>query len=570
MSGRHLGRQRSNRFPAGVRLLAIAMGAITLLGAAAFQVDDLGAPPDESPAAEPLWGPAPLHRLAAEPGAPGPDGNPERRILVLYNATGASAELSKTEAIQAANLASRGGAWTIRPVEEYRAGDLDNQDAAIYVARYSDVPLPRPFLADVGLGRVPVLWMGDNISQLFAAEPDAVAGYGWRPTGIDPAEVHAVDYRGQQLERRADEPTTGIELDPGGAATSLGTALHDDGGQHPWAVAADNLTYVGEVPFSYVDTRDRYLAAADLIQRLVAPDAPERRRALIRIEDVGPNTDPDQIREIADLLYARGVPFSLATYPYYRDPNGTAHDGEPASFRLVDVPELTAALRYAQDHGATIVMHGYSHQYESVANPYDGTSGGDFEFYAAHVDDANSVQLDGPVPADSPRWAAERLAIGRAEFVRAGLGDPAIFEFPHYTGSAASYQAVHQAFGVRYDQGTYFASQCPGNVCSASDVLTSTGLFQQYFPYPVRDVYGSVVIPENLGNISEPYNNNEARTPQDLIDAAQALTVVRDGVASAFFHPFLPLSQLETVIDGIEGHGFRFVTPHDILGVDDE
>lgn len=43
------------------------------------------------------------------------------------------------------------------------------------------------------------------------------------------------------------------------------------------------------------------------------------------------------------------------------------------------------------------------------------------------------------------------------------------------------------------------------------------------------------------------------------------MTVVRDGVASTFIHPFLPLSQLETVVDGIEGHGYRFVTPYDIV-----
>jgi hypothetical protein len=81
----------------------------------------------------------------------------------------------------------------------------------------------------------------------------------------------------------------------------------------------------------------------------------------------------------------------------------------------------------------------------------------------------------------------------------------------------------------------------------------------------VRDVYGSVVIPENLGNISEAFNTNEARTAQDVVDAAAAMSVVRDGVASTFIHPFLPLSQFEAVVDGIEAQGFRFVSPYDIV-----
>jgi len=298
----------------------------------------------------------------------------------------------------------------------------------------------------------------------------------------------------------------------------------------------------------------------------VAPDAPERRRALVRIEDVGPNTDPEQIRRIADVLSARGVPFSLATYPYYRDPRGTAHQGEAASFRLVDVPELVDALKYARQRGGTIIMHGYSHQYESLANPYDGTSGGDYEFYTAHVDAQNFVQLDGPVPADSREWAANRLAVGRAEFVRAGLPDPDIFEFPHYTASGPDYQAANDMFGVRYDAGTYFAGQCPAGRCSTDQQIGADGLFQQYFPYPVRDVYGSVVVPENLQNVSEAYNNNPPRTVQDIVESAGAMTVVKDGVASTFFHPFLPVEQLEAVVDGIEGYGFRFVTPYEVIG----
>jgi uncharacterized protein YdaL len=319
------------------------------------------------------------------------------------------------------------------------------------------------------------------------------------------------------------------------------------------------------VPFSYVDLRNRYLAAADIILRLVAPNAPERKRALIRIEDVGPNTDPEDIRHIADVLSARGVPFSLATYPYYRDPKGSAHAGKPTSFRLVDAPDLVEALQYARQRGGSVIMHGYTHQFESADNPYEGTSGEDYEFYTAHVDAQDYVQFDGPVPGDSKAWAADRLAVGRGEFVRAGLPDPDIFEFPHYLASAADYQVVHEMFGVRYDQGTYFAGQCSSGVCSTAITPAPVGPFQQYFPYPVRDVYGSIVIPENLENISIGYNHNPPRSAQDLIDAAQAMTVVRDGVASTFFHPYLPVSELEALVTGIEQRGFRFVTPYDVL-----
>jgi hypothetical protein len=103
--------------------------------------------------------------------------------------------------------------------------------------------------------------------------------------GPDTLDVPLVDYGGQRLLRRTglSEVMNRVELTPGSRATTLGVAVHADGSSYPWAVSARNLTYIGEVPFSYVDTKDRYLAAADIIERTVAPDTPNRKRAL-RIE----------------------------------------------------------------------------------------------------------------------------------------------------------------------------------------------------------------------------------------------------------------------------------------------
>lgn len=558
---------RVRRSTAGLRLALVLGAVITLISLSGVVVDELSYAGVGSPAAAPLRAPAGLQHIAGAPGEPGPGGDPSRRILVLYHAEASDPELSHSYAVQAANLASRGGTWTMEPIERYQRGRVRDVDCVIYIGMPAPNPVPAGFVSDVVELGVPTLWLGDNFDQLNTLNSAASTRYGWTTVEGENVAASTVTYKGQKLVRRAGgiDPLQQVTLLPSGPATVLAKAAGDDGAETPWAVTAGNLTYIAEVPFSYVDVKDRYLAAADIILGLVAPDAPERKRALIRIEDVGPNTDPQHIRRIADSLSEREVPFSMATYPYFRDPKGTTNRGRPAFFRLIDRPELVDALQYATERGGTIIMHGYTHQYESLDNPYDGKSGADYEFYLAHVDEDNSVQLDGPVPDDSSEWAADRLAVGRAEFVRAGLPDPDIFEFPHYTASAASYQAVNDVFGVRYDHGTYFAGQCPDGACALDREIGSNGLFQQYFPYPVRDVYGSVVIPENLRNISFAYNNNAARSAQDVLDAATAMTVVKDGVASAFFHPFLPVEDLLAVVDGIEARGFQFVTPYDIL-----
>lgn len=117
-----------------------------------------------------------------------------------------------------------------------------------------------------------------------------------------------------------------------------------------------------------------------------------------------------------------------------------------------------------------------------------------------------------------------------------------------------------QDFGTRYDRGLYFGGWCPNGVCGTG-TADPAKLSGQYFPYLVRDIYGSVVVPESLGNIEPlPYNTNPARLPADLLASAKGLTVVQDGVQSFFYHPYLGTSYLRQVVTGIKALGYQFVS----------
>jgi hypothetical protein len=76
----------------------------------------------------------------------------------------------------------------------------------------------------------------------------------------------------------------------------------------------------------------------------------------------------------------------------------------------------------------------------------------------------------------------------------------------------------------------------------------------------VNDVYGTKVLPENLGNY-EPvlYNNNPPRSAADIVANAAMNQVVTQSVASFFFHPDYPLSELKSTVSGIKGLGYTFV-----------
>jgi uncharacterized protein YdaL len=498
------------------------------------------------------------------------------KTLVLYDTTGSYGWLGELYAIGASNLSGHFGTQVAKPVTSYRAGEMKGYTATIYLGSTYDEPLPTSFLDDVLTSTKPVIWVRDNIWQLTARAANFSATYGWTWRGYDASPVSEVRYKGTSLTRSLlnGAGIMDVLVTDATKATVLANAVRSDGSEFPWAIRSGNLTYLGEIPFSYVNESDRSMIFSDLMFDALAPETPSRHRAMVRIEDVGPDADPAQLRRIADYLKSRNVPFSVATYPLYRDPLGVEHGGRDTTITLKQRPQVVSALKYMQAKGGTILMHGYTHQYGKIANPYDGQSANDFEFYRAHVDENDSVIYDGPVPGDSQAWASGRITSAAAAFLSAGLAAPQIFEFPHYAGSAADYAAVkqHPLIKGRYERGLYFSGVLRGGPVDYSR------LFGQFFPYPVTDVYGSKVLPENLGNYEpQAFNNHPPRLPAQIVDAAQRNLVVRDGFASFFYHPYLAdacpvpkgstpcIDDLKTIVEGIQGLGYTFVAPSSLL-----
>jgi uncharacterized protein YdaL len=481
--------------------------------------------------------------------------------LVLYDDIGSSAFLGELYAIATSALVSHFGPWAAAPVATYRKGDIVGYRAVVYLGSTYNQPIPPAFLADAGEGTRPVVWIGDNIWQLVRPGSTVADSLGLAPSTFELGRVAEVVYKGVHLSR-APQNEAGImryaRLDPH-KVTVLATATRPDGSSLPWAVRSGWLTYVGENPLAYTSEKDRYLAFCDLLFDALAPGTPEQHRALVRIEDVHPKTSPSVIRAFADHLSSRGVPFSLAVIPLYQDPFGVFHHGASETVRLEDAPELVDALRYAVARGGSLLMHGYTHQRAAERNPYSGVSAADFEFFRAHVDAANNVVLDGPVAEDSSDWAKARIDEGLRAFDEVGLPRPRIFEYPHYAGSSADSRGIAERFPTVYQRGLYFPGLLSGRPV---DYRHNIGVF---YPFAVDDVYGWRVVPENLGNyIPVGYNNTAARSPEQIVENARAQAVVRDNVASFFFHPMYDVAILDRIVEGIQQAGYTFVSPESL------
>lgn len=526
---------------------------------------------------------------ATAPGVQASIGSGTPRTLVLYDTSGDYGWMGEFYAIAAGQLASHFGGVAFEPVSTYVSGQAATYAQVIYLGSSYNEPLPASFVADVTTGTTPVIWAGFNVWQLAATATgttDFISRYGWDASTsyIDATDaVPWVQYKGQTLTRDATDNLGGI-LAPhivtpsqvtvlangvcGGASapSTCASIAQTTGSTLPWAIRSANLTYVGEIPFSYMSETDRYLAFADLLYAGLAPNTAPVRMAAVRLEDVSPMSDPTQLRAVADYLYSQNVPFQVAVIPEYTDPLGALNGGAPQTFTLAQKPKLVSALRYMQSKGGVLIQHGTTHQSGTLNNPYDAVSGDDFEFFAAGCSttpsapftwtactSSNYVQLTGALPGDSQSADAARITTGRSLFTAAGLGTPTVFEFPHYAATPSAYAAAASVYSTRYERALYFSGALSGTP-------GTTRWFGQFFPYSVTDIYGSRVLPEDLGNYeAEAYSGHPAVLPPDIIARAQADLVVTESTASFFFHPYYPLAQLQQIVTGIKALGYTFV-----------
>jgi uncharacterized protein YdaL len=257
--------------------------------------------------------------------------------------------------------------------------------------------------------------------------------------------------------------------------------------------------------------------------------------------------------------------------PFYKDPHGEYTSGTPEAIYFANATNLLNAVQYSMQRGGKIVMHGYTHQYDNLENPYTAVSGDDFEAWRK-----TSIGQQGqPVDKDSLQWALNRLSLGLAELATKKIV-PFAWETPHYQASPNFYRATATKFTNVYERAVYYTSDNLADL----DMLDTTDpnrdfAVGQFFPYIIEsDYYGRRVLPENLGNIEYDISNLDptsyiSYTWQDLYTNAQYALTIRDGFASFFFHPFwlesylqLPgFQDFQSLIKGITALGFTWVDP---------
>lgn len=260
----------------------------------------------------------------------------------------------------------------------------------------------------------------------------------------------------------------------------------------------------------------------------------------LRLEDVHPKVDPKVLREQAEYLKEKNIPYMVAVIPIYTDGDGeTTH--------LSDSPELVKTLRYMQDNGASIVLHGYRHQYRA------SETGEGFEFWDVENDrpilqpssEKAKVQSDFSSEESYQKFYDQGLTFekkytesaiqnGVEELVANGLY-PLAFEAPHYAISEGGYDVLSNHF-----------SSYVGQLQLSNDTWES----QYQPPYATKPAFlnGMTVYPETLGYVDQ--NDPDALTTiQEEVDDYANFDQV---YLSAFYHPYLGTEKLKELVPILE------------------
>ncbi|WP_139322965.1 DUF2334 domain-containing protein [Deinococcus marmoris] len=475
-----------------------------------------------------------------------PPSSPLKTVRVFYSdplpKSSAFRDGGSLHAILLANLLGQyDNVKVIRaPISQYKSGDAKNSLRTFYIGTVYDEKIPAEFMNEVKAG-APVTWMGYNIWKLGDITALGLQ-YKSLHTALTPGQIagaySAVTYKGRVYNKYpARQEISEVHADPAKTQT-LAVARSAVGDGIPYLVRSKNFYFVADNPFLYIQPTGRYLVMADSLKTMLGDSgtATCKKRAILRLEDLTSLRGPQGLKDTLDVIEKLKVPFAMTVIPesYY---GGVSY---PWKGNIQSLQQVYRAVKL----GGVVIQHGTTHNYHGLRDP-EGNSAEEWEFW----DKEDNKSLDKLGPASTQA----RIRQGRATLLSLGLR-PRLWTTPHYEAATELYPAINAVYPRVIERRMYAADGVRGG---------------QFFPYPVRDVYGTLVLPEDLGNIQKGYLSDS------LLDAAEANSVLDCAYASFFVHPYLLESghvgpdklskaSLTALITGIQAQGYTFVDPLDI------
>ncbi|MBY2475501.1 polysaccharide deacetylase family protein, partial [Clostridioides difficile] len=292
--------------------------------------------------------------------------------------------------------------------------------------------------------------------------------------------------------------------------------IDDTLNKYPYIINDKNLFYVSKLDLDGV----LFYIFCDSLNDIFNIKKFDKGSIFVRIEDVHAFRDPEDLVKIADYLNDKNIPFTIALIPAYVNPKNHKIT------TLSESPEIVKAIKYMQDKGGTVILHGYTHQYKKEA-----VSGEGYEFWDG--------ERDAPLKEDMKVFVKNRVLSGLRICIENGIY-PLAFEAPHYAIESEGYRELKKYFST-------YVGQHQNN-----DKKFSTNTY----PYVIRDTEEfNILIPENLGYI-DPKDNF---TFQNIKENLDKISIVRGFSGGFFFHSYLDIEYLKNTIEYLEKQDIDFM-----------
>lgn len=315
--------------------------------------------------------------------------------------------------------------------------------------------------------------------------------------------------------------------------------LKDETIDYPVMVKNDSNYYYA---FDFLDSSQATLFA-ELLNDIFQIDHQQKYTGYIRLEDVHPLVDPKPLKEIANMLEERGIPYMVAVIPIYTNPiTNRKHT-------FADSPKLLKVLKQIQSGGGSILLHGYTHQFRT------SETGEGFEFWDVEnnspiyapadqqitlkteqdfsSEEAYEHYLEG-LQAFEREYTETKINKGLDELAKYGLY-PLAFEAPHYTMSQYGYEILSEYFSTYVGQ--MQLSDEDWEIMDTAPYITTPSF-----------LHGMQLLPETLGYV-EP----ELEEPiQKMMDRTKRIKLVRNGMFAAFYHPYLGAEGFQELLTELE------------------
>lgn len=320
---------------------------------------------------------------------------------------------------------------------------------------------------------------------------------------------------------------------------------HAEDGWHPLIFKDDRLYYVAanSITGNLSDAIGESLFDFFEAER----SAPKK---LIRLEDIHPRSDPVLVKQVGDYLAERDIPYAITVVPVYTNPE----TGE--RIHLSQAIELVDVLKEMQRNGASIIQHGYYHQYRA-----DETGEG-FEYWDVDHDrpiyqsNEDEVKLREDFASDEEfeefvqnvglpyeqEHIYNSITNGVYKMTAEGLY-PIAFEAPHYSMSQTGYKELSKYF-------TTYVGQI-----QVSD-RTYDGTFVPLYETKPAGLHGMKVIPETMGYI----NPDNPQAVDEMIEKADYVSQFSNSYLAFFYHPYLGIETFEEVMQKLDKYdGYEWV-----------